>query len=151
MPTVYANDKRALWGKQPPPHLKHGQNTRAARVYGCNCKVCLPTGRRKWINVEGATGPKDHRTRNAESRARKKGQPVPAGTKHGSYAYHTYNCRCAICKAANSESRERTQNRWRVTARGHWTTVGENETICWPPADAGPDWTCPHPNHKEVA
>jgi len=33
--------------------------------------------------------------------------------------------------------------------RGIWTDDGETVTLCWPPRDAGPGWTCPHSSHQE--
>ena len=155
MSEVYEKAKAAKWGAPVPAHLKHGPNLYAAKVYGCPCKVCLPTGRRKWKNIEGATGPKSHADRQRALRQRKKGQPVPPGTKHGEYAYRVYGCRCKVCKAATAEHADRMRNRWRETAHGRWTTVGVYETICWPPKNADPDWVCPScgssPNQKEVA
>lgn len=148
---TYAEAKKRLWGTPVPEGAAHGQNSYAARYLGCDCKTCLPSGKRKWMHVEGAAGPQSHRERQQRLRAAKRGTPVPAGTKHGLYTYHVYNCRCAICKAAAAADSHEKRNRWRATAHGRWTTVGENETICWPPKDAGPDWVCPHPNHKEVA
>lgn len=147
---THARAKELHWGAPVPAHLKHGPNTYAGQVYGCNCKTCLPSGKRKWKNTEGASGPKSHVERQRQLRADKKGTPVPAGTKHGEYAYRVYNCRCAICKAATAEHADRMRNRWRATAHGRWTTVGETEMICWPPKNAGPDWVCPH-EHEEVA
>lgn len=154
MPEVYAKAKAAKWGKPVPGHLKHGPNNYAARVYGCGCKVCLPSGRRKWVNTEGATGPKSRTQRNAELRAKKKNTPVPDGVKHGVYTYRVYNCRCPTCQAAAAVVAARQANAWRAIAHGRWTTVGDSETICWPPKNAGPDWVCPScasSNKKEVA
>ena len=150
MSEVYREAKKKKWGLPVPPHLKHGSNTYAAKVYGCPCKVCLPSGRRKWLHIEGEQAPQSHVERQRRLRARKKGTPVPPGTKHGEYTYRVYSCRCTICKAATAEHSERMRNRWRETAHGRWTTVGDYETICWPPKNAGPEWTCPA-HHEEVA
>ncbi len=148
----YEAAKKRHWGAPTPPTIKHGPNTYAAKVYGCPCKVCLPSGRRKWMNREdGEPAALTHAQRQKRLRQSKKNTPVPPGTKHGIYTYRIYNCRCDICQAAQAAAHHQQINAWRENAHGRWTTVGENEMICWPPADAGPDWICPHPHHKEVA
>lgn len=152
---TYAEAKRRLWGEPIPSHLKHGPNTYAVKYYGCPCGICLPSGRRTWANTEDATGPKSHAERQKALRLAKRGQAVPASVKHGVYAYWTYDCKCDICSSAVSRGLARRRNAWRSRARGRWTTVGENEMICWPPRDAEPDWICPDcasgPNRQEMA
>lgn len=147
--------KARYWGLPVPPNLIHGNMSYAARIYGCNCKLCLPSGKRSWTNTEGRTGPKTPHERNRELRANKKGQPVPEGTKHGVYTYNVYNCRCAACKKAYALENERKRNAWRANSHGRWDTREEVDIICWPPKNADPDWVCPScgssPNQKEVA
>lgn len=154
MTATFAERKRKLWGTPVPPGVKHGPNTHAAKYRGCDCRVCLPSGRRTWRNTEGATGPKDRNAHHGALRARKKGTPVPENVKHGVYGYRIYGCRCEACRAAIREVGLRQRNAWREKSHGRWTTVGEFETICWPPRDAGPNWVCPScgsHDKKEVA
>ena len=153
MTYTHQDAKARFWGLTPPDGIKHGPNTHAARAYGCDCKVCLPSGRRKWTSIEGATGPKSPKQRRDESRKRLHGTPVPEGTKHGIYAYHVYGCRCATCVAAKRAGDAR--RHWTNKARGRYSegkdAAGQPTTIrCWPPRDAGPDWQCPDPSHQEV-
>jgi len=152
MPESFAEAKAKKWGAPVPGHLRHGSNTYAAKVYGCGCKVCLPSGRRKWKNREDADRPMTHEERQRRLRASKKGTPVPEGTKHGIYTARVYLCKCDVCRAAKAAEFQRKKDRWRTKARGRWTSDGIVDTICWPPRDAGPEWTCPHPiHHQEVA
>ncbi len=155
--SYYAEAKRRLWGAPIPPGIKHGPNTFASKVRGCDCKKCLPSGRRIWVNREEGDVSLTHLQRQKKLRDSKKNTPVPAGAKHGVYAYRIYNCRCDVCRATVSGAAKRQANAWREFSRGRWTTTGDSETICWPPKNAGPDWVCPgcgsssHPNKKEVA
>lgn len=140
--------KERHWGAPVPPHLKHGPATAAMKVYGCDCEVCLPSGRRYWQNTEGATGPAPYIERDKKMRTAKRGTPVPANVKHGVYAYRVYACRCPVCMAARQANDERRRWLWLWRARGTWTMRRDEEgneldVICWPPATAGPDWRCP--------
>lgn len=155
-PTKYAQEKARLWGKPVPEGNKHGPRSYAARYYGCPCKVCLPSGRRKWINAEDREAPMTHAERQKKLREAKKGKPVPEGVKHGIYTARVYQCPCEVCKAAKKKSsRQEKRRSWRDRAYGHWTTANGVDTICWPPKDAGPDWVCPgcasSTERKEVA
>ena len=149
----YRAYREKFWGLEPPPHLKHGPATWAAKVYGCPCSTCLPSGKRTWKHTEGATGPLSGTERGRRLRASKRGQPVPEGTKHGGYASRVYGCKCEVCRGANAAEKHEKDNAWRALARGRWQTIGDRwrgiEVICWPPKDAGPDWVCPHPSHEE--
>lgn len=144
MPSKYELAVDRYWGLPVPSHLKHGTNTWAAKVYGCDCKLCLPSGKRRSRNGEG----KSARQRQRESRARLLGQPVPPDVKHGVYAYHMYGCRCPTCRGARSDQQYRRKNRWRETSRGEWTERDGKDIIHWPPRDAEYPWVCPTCDHK---
>ncbi len=155
MARTWAEAREKYWGAPIPEGLKHGSNTWVARVYGCGCSTCLPSGQRIWKNVEGATGPLSGTERRRRSREKLYGQPVPDDVKHGIYTYQVYGCRCPACMEAKNGQNAKRQNAWRKTARGRWLTSKDEtgaplEIICWPPANAGPDWTCPDPTHKET-
>lgn len=155
----YQRQKEKYWGKPVPPRVKHGPTSHARKVYGCRCAICTPRGEEE--GTHRTTGepdrPMTHDERQKRLRARKRGTPVPPGTKHGIYTSRVYRCKCDICRAAKSAQYRRKVDRWRETARGRWTSDGIMDTICWPPRDAGPEWTCPGcastPTHqnKEVA
>lgn len=135
---AYARAKLRHWGAPVPSHLKHGEGTYAMKVYGCDCPVCLPSGRRRSAAGEG----KPQTQRSRELRNRKRGQPVPPGTKHGVYPYGTYGCRCDVCSAAHSATDARRRAAHRDRSAG-WFLVGpETTTIHWPPVGVG-IWTCP--------
>lgn len=140
-PTEDDRQRPARWGLPVPPGLKHGQRTKAKAAYGCDCSLCLPSGRRN--RPPGQRKPQGERNR--ALRAAKKGKPVPEGTKHGLYAYRTYACRCRVCVVANNENRPKSN--WRDKAHGRWSTALRNgeeyDILCWPPRTAGPAWTCP--------
>lgn len=138
-------DRDRHWGMPVPEHLKHGSGTRAARIYGCDCKTCLPTGRR-WRKTNEKPTP-THRDRQKKLREAKKGQPVPPDVKHGVYAYSVYGHRCDICRAAAAATFARRQNRWRETATGHWDDAGEMTVLHWPPRGVGM-WECPDCEQK---
>lgn len=128
--------KLECWGAPVPEGLRHGKRTTACDTYGCGCKVCLPSGRRK------SDVPLTALERGRRLRASKKGTPVPPGTKHGIYTYRVYGCKCDFCTAANRRSRTRERHTWRETAVGHWSTRRGNDVLHWPPAGDG-TWTCP--------
>lgn len=111
-----------------PEGLVHGRNSRACRIYRCDCKACLPSGKRR---PEVGTPQKE---RNRQLRERKWGTPVPEGTRHGRYAYRTYGCRCDVCVAAQEASRPRAES----------TAVERNDVTVmhWPPIGEGM-WECP--------
>lgn len=138
--------KKQHWGAPVPGHLKHGQTTWACKVYGCDCKLCLPTGRRNRPRGQAKTPVE----RDREYRHRKRGQPVPPGRKHGAWTYRSYKCRCAVCVAGNAALRKATAERWRERARGRWVDGKTLTVICWPPKNAGPEWSCPDPHHLEA-
>lgn len=139
MTTSYADQQRRYWGAPVPPHLKHGQATYVAQIYGCACKICLPSGRRRG---KGVTPPA---IRQKKSREKLRGTPVPPGTKHGVYTYKVYGCRCPLCQDAHRLQVHRHNNPWMYRpTRGRWTVDGEKTILCWPPAGAAPDWKCPH-------
>lgn len=135
---TYAEEKARHWGAPVPPHLKHGRNTYAFKVYGCDCLVCLPAGKRR-VMTPGGTPAKE---RNRKLRENKWGKPVPPGVKHGIYAYKVYGCRCDICKTAANSQREEYRNTWRTRATGSWSKQGKADVLHWPPVGRG-IWTCP--------
>ena len=145
----FAERRARYLGKPVPAGLKHGTNSYARRIYGCGCAECVPSGKRTWKNRNQEDRPLRHAERQKKLRRAKKGEPVPAGTKHGLYTYRVYGCRFEVCRAAKTADHERRAEAWRATSYGRWTTVGDYETICWPPRDAGPDWVCPHPHYNE--
>ena len=151
----YRQQKERYWGKPVPEGAKHGQASFAAKVYGCDCRACLPSGRRNWKNIEGATGPVSKTERGRRLRANKRGEPVPPGTKHGRYTRKVYACKCDVCKNAENTARRAARESWRATAHGRWEQIGPYKTgidvICWPPRDADPDWQCPDPSHQEAS
>lgn len=135
----YFRDQERYWGLPVPSHLKHGPNSRAVRIYGCDCKTCLPSGKR----YKQPGGPITHKDRQKKLRETKKGKPVPEGTKHGVYAYRTYGCKCDICRAARSRKSHQEKNPWMYRpTRGHWVEKDGVTSLCWPPATAGTDWEC---------
>jgi hypothetical protein len=143
----------AHWGAPVPEGLKHGRNSYVRQTYGCDCAVCLPTGKR---NAQTTGEPALTATeRGRRLRKSKRGMPVPPGLAHGAYVYKTYSCRCDVCRAANANKDARHRTAWLKTARGIWGEAfhsGEKVvTICWPPKTAGPDWKCPDPSHLEAA
>lgn len=134
------------WGLPVPDGAKHGRNTKAARVYGCDCGVCLPSGRRQGRRGEGPTKTSTERQR--EMRERLRGKPVPPTTKHGNYAYRTYGCRCDVCvgakRAKNSRERQGPPGRAvRIQGGEKGITV-----VHWPPAILEETWQCPHCDFK---
>lgn len=139
----YSEAKAKFWGLPVPPHLIHGQNRRAGNIYGCDCELCLPSGRR--LKERGRPLTRQERTR--RSRQNLYGKPVPPGVKHGIYTYRVYGCTCEACRAANRAERWRAKNRWRETARGHWSTAIRDghqvDVIHWPPAELDEPWLCP--------
>lgn len=139
MTTAYQRAREKYYGLPVPAHLKHGQNSRACRIYGCDCKACLPSGRRviRGRRMSGAE-------RQRKLRQAKKGKPVPPTVKHGVYASRVYGCPCDICRAARNRvlKRQRAKRHWKTTAVGIWTTVFDTTTIHWPPVGQG-TWTCP--------
>lgn len=146
--------RQRCWGLPVPSHLKHGKGTRACDVYGCDCKACLPSGRRTWKNSESGERAMTRAERQRKSRKKLRGQPVPEGTKHGVYTYRTYGCPCAACKAANRQDRHKRRNAWMYTATGHWSVGGGKDRIWWPrPGDSIEDCPfeqCFHADHKET-
>lgn len=143
--------RRARHAGQPVPEgLKHGSNSYARRIYACGCELCLPSGKRTWRYRNDETRALTHAERQSKYRAGKYGTTPPPHIKHGVSTYQIYGCRCSICREAVSVQRAKKKNAWRENARGHWTSDGTVDTICWPPNNAGPDWVCPH-NHQEVA
>ncbi len=140
MATVHAKAVARHWGLPVPGHLKHGKGSYAGKVYGCACPLCLPSGRR-------ATRPDripTHAERQRRLRTAKRRRPVPAGTKHGIYAYQVYQCRCDVCVKVHAENLARHRNAWRATARGHWSDLPDVTVVHWPPTGTGADWVCPH-------
>lgn len=135
---THAREVELHWGAPVPAHLKHGSNTYASRVYGCSCRSCLPSGRRRPAKGQGAPRREVHR----RSRNRLNGRPVPPGVKHGIYTYNVYGCRCDTCRETSARRLYRQRRAWRATAHGRWVEHGDTTTICWPPAGAGPDWAC---------
>lgn len=117
--------------KPVPPGLKHGKESRARRFYKCGCPECLPSGKRRPPKGEGQTWAE----RDRKLRHRKRGTPVPEGTKHGVYAYRTYGCLCDVCRAAAAEKRKTAPKPEKVTADGL-------EILHWPPRGIGM-WECP--------
>jgi len=143
----------------PLAELKHRPGS-IARRRGCECKLCLPSG----VVGSGGNGrvyadrPLTRKERDDRSKRKLFGTPVPPTVKHGTYARRVYGCRCLICETIGKRKKRpavHPRDRWRLTARGRWLTSKDDqgnkiEVICWPPRDAGPDWTCPHPSHKEM-
>ena len=128
-----------------PPHLKHYPASIARRKYGCDCRQCLPSGRPHGGRPPKEEGALPHVVRQKRLRDSKKGEPVPAGTKHGVYTYRVYACRCPVCVAARSRQNHRTKNPWMYRkTHGRWVEKNGTTTLCWPPRGAGPDWQCPH-------
>lgn len=133
--------REKLWGLPVPGHLIHKRDSWAARVYGCDCKACLPSGRRQ------NPVPLTRAQRNAKLRAAKKGQPVPPGVKHGIYAYQVYACHCDVCVEAHNAKRREARQTWRADAVGDWVDNvvidGHKTTVVhWPPRGEGM-WQCP--------
>lgn len=126
MATKFQRDKERFWGLPVPPHLKHG-GSRAKGVYGCDCKACLPSGRRNKLDGEPLTSTE----RSRKLRENKKGEPVPPDVKHGIYGYDVYSCRCEVCVEA-SNSRRRVD--WRLrNSYGEWIQREDGVTIVhWP-------------------
>lgn len=141
---AYRKAKRArqrleFWGLPVPEGMKHGRSTLACEAYGCDCKACLPSGKRTKL---GEGGKLTHDERQRRLRAAKLGLPVPPGARHGLYTYRVYGCRCDACRAARRHSEQQKANRWRETAVGSWSTRDSNDVIHWPPVGEGL-WTCP--------
>ncbi len=152
--TRYQRQKEKFWGKPVPAGLRHGVTSNVRKIYGCRCVLCSPgqnEPKRTWREPGRPDRAATHVERQKKLRDGKKGQPVPPGTKHGIYTSRVYQCKCPICVAAKREVYAKQAEAWRATSHGRWTTVGDYETICWPPKGAGPEWTCPHPHHQEVA
>lgn len=132
------------WGLPVPEGNRHGPKTNASRFYGCDCRLCLPSGQRKPKGDGRAT----HAERQKKLREAKRGHPVPPGTRHGIYAQRVYGCTCEVCSAAISRQRHRKKNPWmyRDDLRGRWRQGKRNgqimDVLCWPPASAGPQWAC---------
>lgn len=132
------------WGQPIPETFKHGPRTNAYRFFGCDCRLCLPSGRRRPEPAGVAT----HAERQKKLRRAKRGKPVPQGTKHGLYANRVYGCSCEICSAAIARRRHRRKNPWmyRDDLRGRWRQGKRGgvimDVLCWPPASAGPQWAC---------
>lgn len=133
MPSSYRDQQKKFYGLPVPPHLEHGKLT-AKSIYGCDCKVCLPSGRRNRINGDRLS----RRDRSKRLRDSKRGQPVPEGVKHGVYAYNVYGHRCEICRAEHKDARRRTEMRKR---RGEWINRPDGITVVHWPAREG--WACP--------
>lgn len=158
-PGYWTEQKGAKWGLTPPAGARHGQQSWAAKVYGCDCKECLPSGERIWRSREDRDRPLAHGERQRRLRQKKRGQPVPPNVKHGIYANRTYGCICEICTAAKKKNSHRKSNPWMYRpTRGHWST-GRNSSgapvdlIWWPPLGAAtedcPFEKCFHVDHKE--
>lgn len=149
----WAARRERYWGAPVPPNLKHGQVTYVAKVYGCACSACLPSGKRTYRNDEARERPFTPTERRKRSRHNLRGKPVPEGVKHGIYTYKVYQCRCAPCCQAEADRKSRARPPWQAKARGRWTESKDSagfpvDVICWPPAGAGPDWKCPDPTHE---
>lgn len=129
-------ERRRRYAGQPVPEgLPHGPNTWARRAYRCECADC--------VNPEKPR-PLTFNERQQKLRRDKKGKPVPQGTRHGIYAYRTYGCRCEVCRAAQKATLHRRRNPWMYRpTRGRWREENGVTTLCWPPAGAGDEWTCP--------
>lgn len=127
------------WGGPVPSHLKHGPQTRAAKVYGCDCRLCLPSGKRRPAKGQGQSA----RQRQRASRERLRGQPVPPHVRHGTYPYQYYRCRCDVCRAAVREARQRRLLRGREGWHGHWHEGPDTTTVHWPPRNLDEPWLCP--------
>lgn len=139
MTSRFLQAKEEHWGTPVPPGRKHGRESYTAKIYGCDCKLCLPSGRRRADRGQGV----DHATRQKKLRANKKGTPVPAGTKHGIYTYKTYGCRCDICVQTNRRrNRHQKSWAWLENATGHYAFDAKVTVIHWPPVGRG-IWTCP--------
>lgn len=134
--TRHSEGVARYWGLPVPGHLKHGVRTTAARFYGCDCKLCLPSGKRR-----GPGTPQAERQRKSVQRLR--GTPVPPDLKHGIYVYRAYGCKCDVCRAAKAANKRQVDNRWRATACGDWQDGAELTTVHWPPRGFG-WWECPH-------
>jgi hypothetical protein len=158
----HADAKAKLWGTPIPEHLTHYRGSLACKIYGCDCKLCLPSGRRNWQN-RGESGPIPGNERQARLVASKKGQPVPPGTKHGLYCKKVYDCPCKLGRTAalaqgrkyQARRRERDRGRPPGDPYGHWTTGysgGIDADIIWWPKKGQPASDCPldnctHPSH----
>jgi hypothetical protein len=147
MPTKHQRDVAKHWGLPVPSTVPHGSH-RAARVYGCACGLCLPSGRRRQV-LEDRTLTRQERQ--ARSRRNLWGTPVPADVRHSTYTYNIYGCRCELCSKANSAANARQRNAWRKTARGVWTELPDRVILHWKPRTAGPDWVCPDCGWAPVA
>lgn len=129
--------KERDWGTPVPEHLRHGTRTMASDIYGCDCRECLPSGRRRPPRGEGLTRVERER----RLRKNKRGQPVPPGS-HGIYGYKIYGCRCDFCEKANRDASRKQRASWRDTAVAHWGTRGGMDVVHWPPVGEG-TWSCP--------
>lgn len=142
---AYQRAKLKYYGLPVPPHLKHGQSSRAANIYGCDCKLCLPSGRRMTTKMT-------HAERQRKLRQAKRGKPLPPGTKHGVYAYRVYGCRCDFCVHTFRKSHRGVKQSWRTRATGVWGTGVDAagfpvDVLHWPPVGTG-TWTCPDCNQR---
>lgn len=143
--SAYQRAQRRFYGAPVPATLRHGPGTRASAIYGCDCKTCLPSGKRvrkAWRDEPPLT----KLERQNRSRASLRGQAVPPGNKHGIYAYRVYGCRCEDCELAKKRADHKSKNPWLYRpTRGRWNVGEETTTVCWPPAGADPTtWRCPH-------
>ena len=105
--------------------------------------------------VSGSSGSVSRQSKTKTERHRKlkenlHGRPVPAHLKHGLYTARMYGCKCPICRAAHVAAKKQYRDRWMKSARGLWTIGAKKTTLCWPPRDAGPDWTCDCGRRKEA-
>lgn len=136
-----------VYGMPVPPGIKHG-GAYARYTYGCDCKVCRPSG---WITRSPNGQGKPGSQRNREYKARKWGQPVPEG-RHGYTGYRYYGCRCDECAGWSRQDRWNRDNAWQRTARGHWhDEVRDGKAITvihWPPRELTESWVCETCDYK---
>lgn len=132
----YQRQKAKFWGQPIPDGLKHGTNSHARKMYGCQCEDCRPSR-------ESPGSGASHADRQRKLRQAKRGTPVPPGVKHGIYAYKVYGCPCDICVASNNRARRRRRQSWRTKATGSWGSGKDGtDVLHWPPVGVG-TWTCP--------
>ncbi len=139
---------RPAGGKLPMEQLTHGRKS-IARRRGCECRVCLPSGKpgSGSAPLEGRDVALTATERSRRLRARKRHQPVPDGVHHGIYAATVYRCKCSTCRAIRQTHNDILRRPWRWgKRRGRYRQRLDRtvklDVICWPPADAGPDWKC---------
>lgn len=134
-----------FWGLPVPPNLKHGNNTKAARAYGCDCKVCLPSGRRRRVFEDR---PLTRMERARRHRANVYGTTPPPHIKHGIACARNYGCTCEVCSEAKRRANKRQawlrEWGWTERAYGRYTLLPDKTIVHWPPAGSPPDWKCPH-------